>query len=84
MNRLLHWILVSLVALAALPALADERILDFHSDIVVEADAGMRVTETIRVRAEGLQIRHGIYRDFPPITATASAIACACSSSRWR
>ncbi len=65
MNRLLHWILVSLVALAALPALADERILDFHSDIVVEADAGMRVTETIRVRAEGLQIRHGIYRDFP-------------------
>jgi uncharacterized membrane protein YgcG len=25
----------------------------------------MQVTETIRVRAEGNQIRHGIYRDFP-------------------
>ena len=51
--------------LAAVGAHADERILDFHSDIAVAADAGMRVTETIRVRAEGQQIRHGIYRDFP-------------------
>ncbi len=46
-------------------ALADERILDFHSDITVAADASMEVAETIRVRAEGDQIRHGIYRDFP-------------------
>ena len=51
--------------LAAAGAHADERILDFHSEIAVAADAGMRVTETIRVRAEGQQIRHGIYRDFP-------------------
>ena len=46
-------------------ALADERILDFHSDIAVADDAGMQVSETIRVHAEGDQIRHGIYRDFP-------------------
>ena len=46
-------------------ALADERILSFHSDITVDADASMRVDETIRVHAEGDQIRHGIYRDFP-------------------
>jgi len=46
-------------------ALADERILSFHSDIAVDADASMRVDETIRVHAEGDQIRHGIYRDFP-------------------
>jgi uncharacterized membrane protein YgcG len=46
-------------------AQADERILDFHSDISIFVDGGMRVTETITVRAEGDQIRRGIYRDFP-------------------
>jgi uncharacterized membrane protein YgcG len=46
-------------------ALADERILDFHSDITIAPDATMDVAETIRVRSEGDQIRHGIYRDFP-------------------
>ncbi|HEX6833986.1 MAG TPA: DUF2207 domain-containing protein [Rudaea sp.] len=44
---------------------ADERILDYRSDIRVSADAAMQVSETIRVRAEGDRIRHGIYRDFP-------------------
>jgi hypothetical protein len=44
---------------------ADERILDFHSDIAIAGDASMQVSETIRVRAEGDRIRHGIYRDFP-------------------
>jgi uncharacterized membrane protein YgcG len=52
-------------ALIARIATADERILAFHSEIVVDADAGMQVTETIRVRSEGDKIRHGIYRDFP-------------------
>jgi hypothetical protein len=46
-------------------ARADERILDFHSEIGVAYDASMLVDETIRVRAEGDRIRHGIYRDFP-------------------
>jgi uncharacterized membrane protein YgcG len=46
-------------------AAADERILDFHSEITLDADASMRVTETIRVRSEGQKIQHGIYRDFP-------------------
>jgi len=46
-------------------ARADERILDFHSEISVASDASMLVDETIRVRAEGDRIRHGIYRDFP-------------------
>ncbi|HEY0229881.1 MAG TPA: DUF2207 domain-containing protein [Dokdonella sp.] len=53
------------LALAAGLAHADERILDFHSDIAIAADASMDVTETIRVRGEGDRIRHGIYRDFP-------------------
>jgi uncharacterized membrane protein YgcG len=44
---------------------ADERILSFDSEIRVAADASMQVSETIRVRAEGERIRHGVYRDFP-------------------
>jgi len=53
--------------LLALPVLAgaDERILEFHSDITVRQDGWIEVTETIRVRAEGDRIRRGIYRDFP-------------------
>ena len=46
-------------------AVADERILDYHSDISVNADGSLTVAETIRVRAEGVNIRRGIYRDFP-------------------
>ena len=57
--------LCALTMAAAAPALADERILDFHSEIVIAADASMQVTETIRVRSERERINHGIYRDFP-------------------
>lgn len=44
---------------------ADERILSFHSDVRVFEDGMIEVTETIKVRSEGKQIRRGIYRDFP-------------------
>ncbi len=44
---------------------ADERILSYHSDITIAADATMTVEESITVRAEGVNIRRGIYRDFP-------------------
>jgi hypothetical protein len=53
-------------ALCAISAHAQaERILDFHSDIQVQEIGAMQVAETIRVRSAGIQIRHGIYRDFP-------------------
>jgi uncharacterized membrane protein YgcG len=42
-----------------------ERILSFRSDITVHQDSTMTVRETIRVRAEGAEIKRGIYRDFP-------------------
>jgi hypothetical protein len=51
--------------LLSFSALADERILDFHSDILVMQDGWIEVTETIKVRSEGNRIRRGIYRDFP-------------------
>ncbi len=44
---------------------ATEEILDYHSDIRVQQDASLLVQETIRVRSAGVQIHHGIYRDFP-------------------
>ena len=52
---------------AAAPARADERILAFDSTITVNRDGTLEVHETIRVRAEGHDIRRGIYRDFPTI-----------------
>lgn len=57
--------LFGLLALLPLAVLADERVLSFHSDVHVFADGMIEVTETIEVRAEGQQIRRGIYRDFP-------------------
>ena len=42
-----------------------EKILSYDSKITVNKDASMIVTETITVHSEGLQIKRGIYRDFP-------------------
>ncbi len=44
---------------------ADERILSYDSQITVRTDSSLEVTETILVRAEGQQIRRGIFREFP-------------------
>jgi uncharacterized membrane protein YgcG len=46
-------------------ALADERILGYDIEVRVDKDGALDVTERIAVRAEGSQIRRGIYRDFP-------------------
>jgi predicted membrane protein DUF2207 len=60
MKRLLVCLL-----LLSFQAVADERILEFHSEILVMPDGWIDVTETIKVRAEGNRIKRGIYRDFP-------------------
>jgi uncharacterized membrane protein YgcG len=51
----------------AVPALAEERIISFDSDVTVAADGELTVIETIKVRAEGYDIKRGIYRDFPTV-----------------
>ena len=51
----------------AAPAAAQERILSFVSDVRVERNGDLAVTETIRVQAEGREIRRGILRDFPTV-----------------
>ncbi|HEX6660950.1 MAG TPA: DUF2207 domain-containing protein [Sphingomicrobium sp.] len=58
--------LIALLLLAApAAAQADERILHFSSDVAIQRDASVDVTETIDVRAEHDRINHGIFRDFP-------------------
>ena len=46
-------------------ALAAEHILRFASDVTVQRNGDLAVTETIRVQAEQNAIKHGILRDFP-------------------
>ncbi len=58
-------VLALLCLLLAAPLAAQERILSYDSQIDIRADGSLDVTETITVRAEGNQIRRGIYRDFP-------------------
>jgi uncharacterized membrane protein YgcG len=55
----------ALLLIAAAPAHADERILRYLSDVQVQKDSSLDVTETIDIRAENNRINHGIYRDFP-------------------
>jgi uncharacterized membrane protein YgcG len=43
----------------------NERILSYDSQITVNEDSTMTVTENIKVIAAGRQIKRGIYRDFP-------------------
>jgi uncharacterized membrane protein YgcG len=55
----------ALFLIAAAPAHADERILRYFSDVQIQKDSSLEVTETIDLRAENDRINHGIYRDFP-------------------
>ena len=50
---------------AALPATAEEVIRRFHADVKLDKSGLVKVTETIEVNAENVEIRHGIFRDFP-------------------
>ena len=64
-------VLLGVALLTVLPdVFADERITSFHSRIVVEGSGDLLVTETIQVRAEGKQIKQGIYRDIPRLHTT--------------
>jgi uncharacterized membrane protein YgcG len=59
-------LLAALVAAAALTqAQAEERIERFISEVDVQRNGDLIVTESIQVWAEGRQIKRGILRDFP-------------------
>ena len=57
--------LSTLLLLLPWPVSAAEFIQSFHSEIEIQRNGDLHVTETIVVRAEGKSIRRGIYRDFP-------------------
>ena len=61
------WLRGLLLSCFLLPGLvlAQEAIEDFAVTLQVEADGDLLVTEHITVRAEGRDIRRGIYRDLP-------------------
>jgi hypothetical protein len=63
---MINWVCILWISVF-LPAMgvADERILDYQSDILIHTDGNLVVTETIQVRVEGTDIRRGIFRDFP-------------------
>ena len=63
MRRLL--LALSFLASIAAHAWAEEGLRNFVSDVAVNADASLAVSETITVAAEGYDIKHGILRDFP-------------------
>jgi uncharacterized membrane protein YgcG len=57
---------LSILLFLAPPALrGEERVVDFASEIRIEANGWLEVTERIEVEVEGRQIRRGILRDFP-------------------
>jgi len=82
MVRLLALLGGLLLAAAALAQ--PERIERFHSDIVIDPDGSMRVSETIAVIAGGEQIRRGITAISPPATATVWATSIAWFRPRRR
>jgi hypothetical protein len=63
-----------LVALAFGAARAEERITDYDIRAVVQENADIVVTETIRVISEGDQIKRGIYRDLPAVQTTIAGL----------
>jgi hypothetical protein len=63
--RLLPAVALALAAALVHPARATEVIERFVATVEVGADGTLEVHESITVRAEGRQIRRGIYRDFP-------------------
>ncbi|MGD1887034.1 MAG: DUF2207 domain-containing protein [Cohaesibacteraceae bacterium] len=73
MMRVLAFAVLALAWLAA-PASAQEEILSFETLVEVETNGDFLVTERIQVRAEGFDIRRGIFRDFPTVRRLPSGL----------
>jgi len=58
-------VILGLFLISSIPVLAQEKITNFQSNITVNSDGSLIVTENITVQAQGQEIKRGIYRDFP-------------------
>lgn len=65
--KLLVVTMISLLLASASAMAQSEQILSFDSRIEIREDASLVVIETIKVQAEGREIKRGIYRDFPQL-----------------
>lgn len=65
-NQFTLFLVVTLGSLIfSFDAKAREVIQNYDSQIIIDADSSLNITETITVIAEGKAIKRGIYRDFP-------------------
>lgn len=62
---MIRWCLLLALLAGWTVAAAEEQIRRYDIEVQMSADGSLEVTEHITVRAEGNQIRRGIYRDFP-------------------
>ncbi len=60
-------LILALAFLLPAPVNADERILSYDSRIQILQDSRLEVTETLLVRAEGTEIKRGIFRELPTV-----------------
>jgi uncharacterized membrane protein YgcG len=65
-------VLLGVILALATPTAAREEISAFIADVTLRTDGSVRVSETIDVNAEGVDIRRGIYRDIPTVQLSAS------------
>lgn len=61
LQALCCWIALGFCVIAS----ADERIVSYQTDILVQTNGQLLITETLDVQAEHNAIKRGIYRDFP-------------------
>ncbi|NLW82372.1 MAG: DUF2207 domain-containing protein [Desulfovibrionales bacterium] len=71
-RRIVLFALLALLTAASPLGAETERILDFSSTVIVNADSSLLVSETITVLATGDQIKRGIVREFPTVYTTSS------------
>lgn len=68
MKKFIQFSVLSILLIMPFAVLAqttEERITSYNSNIEVQKDSSLLVTETIKVVSTGDQIQRGIYRDFP-------------------
>jgi len=63
----MKWLIPLFLSFCFLTSYGQEEILDYRSNITVNLDRSVTVTETIKVRAEGNNIQRGIFRDIPNV-----------------
>ncbi len=65
LKKIFLCIIFALLFISTKSNAATEKIYDYKSEIYIQEDSSMIVEETIEVYSAGIEIKKGIYRDFP-------------------